>query len=89
MTRAGGTEAASIAEAVRDADVVITMVPASPQVEAVAYGPDGILEHARAAAQLVASAVACGDGELDHSALLRGVQRLSGYEVGDAEPESA
>jgi 2-hydroxy-3-oxopropionate reductase len=32
LTAAGGTAAASIAEAVRDADVVITMVPASPQV---------------------------------------------------------
>ena len=30
------------------------------------------------AGQLVASAVASGDGHLDHSALLRGVQRLSG-----------
>ncbi|WP_343036745.1 2-hydroxy-3-oxopropionate reductase [Flexivirga aerilata] len=29
-------------------------------------------------AQLVASARACGDGKLDHSALLRGVRRLSG-----------
>jgi 2-hydroxy-3-oxopropionate reductase len=29
-------------------------------------------------AQLMASARACGDGELDHSALLRGVERLSG-----------
>ena len=29
-------------------------------------------------AQLVASAKACGDGALDHSALLRGVERLSG-----------
>ncbi|MFE4061046.1 NAD-binding protein, partial [Streptomyces sp. NPDC059096] len=29
-------------------------------------------------AQLVASARACGDGGLDHSALLRGVQRLAG-----------
>ncbi|WP_407550389.1 2-hydroxy-3-oxopropionate reductase [Streptomyces sp. Pv4-95] len=46
LVAAGGKEAASIAEAVRDADVVITMVPASPQVEAVAYGPDGILENA-------------------------------------------
>ncbi|MEU9112589.1 2-hydroxy-3-oxopropionate reductase [Streptomyces sp. NPDC048483] len=53
LIAAGGTEAASIAEAVRDADVVITMVPASPQVEAVAYGPDGILENARAGALLI------------------------------------
>jgi 2-hydroxy-3-oxopropionate reductase len=30
------------------------------------------------AAQLMASARANGDGDLDHSALLRGVERLSG-----------
>ena len=47
LTAAGGRAAGSVAEAVRDADVVITMVPASPQVEAVAYGPAGILENAR------------------------------------------
>ncbi|MFD9107974.1 2-hydroxy-3-oxopropionate reductase [Streptomyces bottropensis] len=46
LTAAGGTAAASVAEAVRDADVVITMVPASAQVEAIAYGPGGILENA-------------------------------------------
>ena len=32
------------------------------------------------AAQLMASARACGDGDLDHSALLRGVERLAGRE---------
>jgi 2-hydroxy-3-oxopropionate reductase len=53
LAAAGGTAASSIAEAVRDADVVITMVPASPQVEAVAYGPDGILENARSGALLI------------------------------------
>ncbi|WP_052863704.1 2-hydroxy-3-oxopropionate reductase [Streptomyces niger] len=53
LVEAGGTEAASIAEAVRDADVVITMVPASPQVEEVAYGDDGILAHARDGALLI------------------------------------
>ncbi|MEE1764556.1 2-hydroxy-3-oxopropionate reductase [Streptomyces sp. SP18BB07] len=53
LTAAGGTAAASVAAAVRDADVVITMVPASPQVEAVAYGPDGILANARPGALLI------------------------------------
>lgn len=53
LAAAGGTAAASVAEAVRDADVVITMVPASPQVEAVAYGEDGILAHARDGALLI------------------------------------
>jgi 2-hydroxy-3-oxopropionate reductase len=49
----GGTAATSIAEAVRDADVIVTMVPASPQVEAIAYGEDGILAHARRGALLI------------------------------------
>ncbi|GCD33905.1 2-hydroxy-3-oxopropionate reductase [Streptomyces chrestomyceticus JCM 4735] len=53
LAAAGGTPAASIAEAVREADVVVTMVPASPQVEAIAYGPDGILENARRGALLI------------------------------------
>ncbi|MGW8400120.1 2-hydroxy-3-oxopropionate reductase [Streptomyces lydicus] len=49
----GGTAAGSIAEAVKDADVVITMVPASPQVEAIAYGPEGIVENAKSGALLI------------------------------------
>ncbi|KEG39079.1 2-hydroxy-3-oxopropionate reductase [Streptomyces althioticus] len=53
LAAAGGTAASSVAEAVRDADVIVTMVPASPQVEAVAYGPDGILENARRGALLI------------------------------------
>ncbi|ROS74600.1 2-hydroxy-3-oxopropionate reductase [Cellulomonas sp. PhB143] len=43
----GGTAATSIADAVRDADVIITMVPDSPDVEAVVLGEDGVLAHAR------------------------------------------
>ncbi|MFC9238069.1 NAD(P)-binding domain-containing protein, partial [Streptomyces decoyicus] len=34
LAAAGGTAATSIADAVTDADVIITMVPASPHVEA-------------------------------------------------------
>jgi 2-hydroxy-3-oxopropionate reductase len=49
----GGTAAASIAAAVKDADVVITMVPASPHVEAIAYGADGILENTKSGALLI------------------------------------
>ncbi len=37
-----------------------------------------ILPLGAVAAQLMASARACGDGNLDHSALLRGVERLAG-----------
>ncbi|MEV0580632.1 2-hydroxy-3-oxopropionate reductase [Streptomyces sp. RTGN2] len=53
LAAAGGTGASSIADAVKDADVVITMVPASPQVEAIAYGSEGILENAKRGALLI------------------------------------
>ncbi|WP_372500087.1 2-hydroxy-3-oxopropionate reductase [Sphaerisporangium perillae] len=43
----GGKGAASVPEAVAGADVVITMLPDSPQVEEVAFGADGLLEHGR------------------------------------------
>ena len=42
----GGRGAASLAEAVRDADVVLTILPDSPDVEAVVFGDDGILANA-------------------------------------------
>jgi 2-hydroxy-3-oxopropionate reductase len=50
LVAAGGRGAESVAEAVRDADIVITMVPDSPDVEALALGPDGIYAHARSGA---------------------------------------
>src|SRR5690606_41315525 len=43
----GGTAAGSVAEAVANADVVMTSLPKPPDVEAVALGPGGIGEHAR------------------------------------------
>ena len=43
----GGRAAGSIAEAVAEADVVITMVPDSPDVEGVALGEDGIFANAK------------------------------------------
>ncbi len=53
LLAAGGEAAASISEAVRDADVVITMLPDSPQVEQVAYAPDGVLANARPGTLLI------------------------------------
>ncbi|WP_329578335.1 2-hydroxy-3-oxopropionate reductase [Kitasatospora sp. NBC_01250] len=47
LVAAGGHGASSIADAVKDAEVVITMVPADPQVEQVVLGEGGVLEHAR------------------------------------------
>jgi 2-hydroxy-3-oxopropionate reductase len=47
LVEQGGRGAGSLAEAVRDADVVVTMVPDSPDVEAVTLGEDGIYAQAR------------------------------------------
>ncbi len=46
LVAAGGQGAGSVAEAVREAEVIITMVPDSPDVEGVALGEDGIYAHA-------------------------------------------
>ncbi|MQA12378.1 MAG: 2-hydroxy-3-oxopropionate reductase [Pseudonocardiaceae bacterium] len=53
LVASGGTKAASIADAVREADVVITMLPNHPQVEAVVLGEDGVLQHAKPGALLI------------------------------------
>lgn len=53
LERSGGTGAGSIAEAVRDADVVVTMLPDSPDVEAVALGDDGVLANAASGALFI------------------------------------
>lgn len=46
LVAAGGNGAGSVAEAVRDADVVVTMLPDSPDVRAVVMGEGGVLAHA-------------------------------------------
>lgn len=41
----GARKAGSVADAARGADVVVTMLPATPHVEAVVLGADGVLAH--------------------------------------------
>jgi 2-hydroxy-3-oxopropionate reductase len=53
LVAAGGQGAGSIADAVRDADVVATMVPDSPDVRAVLTGDDGVFAHAPAGALVI------------------------------------
>ncbi|MBB1244785.1 2-hydroxy-3-oxopropionate reductase [Streptomyces durbertensis] len=53
LAAAGGKAAGSIAEAVAEADVVVTMVPADPQVKAVILGEDGVVAHARQGATII------------------------------------
>lgn len=53
LAEAGGTAAGTVAEAVRDAEVVITMLPDSPDVEAVVLGDGGVLSAAGKGALLI------------------------------------
>jgi 2-hydroxy-3-oxopropionate reductase len=79
LVEAGGTGASSIADAVKDADVILTIVPDSPDVEGVVRGGDGVFAHAKAGAlwidnssirpdvakTLAEEAVAAGFGAVD------------------------
>ncbi|MFJ2904105.1 NAD(P)-binding domain-containing protein [Streptomyces sp. NPDC087212] len=78
LAAVGGSVAGSITAAVRDADVIIMMVPASPQVEAVAYGPDGILAHALPGALLIDRSSITPQTSIDlaQAALAKGVRVL-------------
>jgi 2-hydroxy-3-oxopropionate reductase len=53
LVEQGGRGAADVADAVRDADVVLTMLPDSPDVEAVVLGEGGVLETAPRGALLI------------------------------------
>ncbi|MBT2385130.1 2-hydroxy-3-oxopropionate reductase [Streptomyces sp. ISL-11] len=53
LAAAGGTPAGGVAEAVRGAEVIVTMLPADPHVEAVVLGEDGVLAHAEPGALLI------------------------------------
>lgn len=53
LIEAGGSSADTVADAVADADVIITMVPDSPDVAAVLQGPDGAFAHAKSGALII------------------------------------
>ncbi|MFF6804535.1 2-hydroxy-3-oxopropionate reductase [Streptomyces sp. NPDC012616] len=53
LVAAGGRGADSVAEAVADADAVITMLPADAEVTEVALGKGGVLSHARPGTLLI------------------------------------
>ncbi|KDN17466.1 2-hydroxy-3-oxopropionate reductase [Amycolatopsis rifamycinica] len=53
LAAAGGRAATGVADAVAGADVVITMLPNHPQVEAVVLAPDGVLDHAEPGTLLI------------------------------------
>ncbi len=87
----GGHGAETVAEAVAGADAVITMVPDSPDVEALLAGEDGVFTHARAGTLLVDMSTIRPDVSRDLA--LQGQQRglrvldapVSGGEAGAVE----
>jgi 2-hydroxy-3-oxopropionate reductase len=53
LAEAGGTAASTVADAVRDRDIIITCLPDSPDVEDVTLGADGVFAHAREGALFI------------------------------------
>lgn len=88
LVQAGGTVTDTVAEAVRGADAVATMLPDSPDVRAVLTGPDGVLATAADGALVIdfSSVSPQTATELGTAARERGLRPLdapvSGGEVG-------
>ncbi|MFI0909121.1 2-hydroxy-3-oxopropionate reductase [Streptomyces abikoensis] len=91
LAAAGGTPAASVREAVADADVVVTMLPADREVVAVARGDDGVLANARPGTLFIdmSSISPATSAALAAEAAARGIRVLdapvSGGEAGAVE----
>jgi 3-hydroxyisobutyrate dehydrogenase len=76
----GGHAAAGIAQAAAAGDIVITMLPAGPQVRAVYLGPDGIIAHARPGALLID----CSTIDVETARLVTEAAAAKGLEMLDA-----
>ncbi|NLU65936.1 2-hydroxy-3-oxopropionate reductase [Streptomyces sp. HNM0574] len=91
LVKEGGKGAASIAEAAAGADVVITMVPASPQVEQVVLAEGGVLENIPSGSTVIDMSSITPQTSVDvaEAAKARGVKVLdapvSGGEAGAIE----
>ena len=80
LAERGGHAASSAIEAAASGDVVITMLPAGPQVRAVYLGPDGIIARARKGALLID----CSTIDVETARLVAAEARKAGLEMLDA-----
>lgn len=71
LVTAGGRAAASVAEAVREAEVVALMVSDTPDVEEVLTGGGGVFEHARPGTLVVDFSTIRPDAAAEHAARAR------------------
>jgi 2-hydroxy-3-oxopropionate reductase len=91
LVAAGGIAGRDLGEDVVGADVIITMLPDSPDVRAVLLGPEGIIEHAREGSTVIdmSTVTPALAVEVAHSAAGEGVSALdapvSGGEAGAIE----
>jgi 3-hydroxyisobutyrate dehydrogenase len=76
----GGKAAATAAEAAMAGDIVVTMLPAGPQVRAVYLGPDGIIAKAKKGALLID----CSTIDVETARLVTEEARKAGFEMLDA-----
>ena len=76
----GGKAAANVAEAAAAGDVIVTMLPAGPQVRAVYLGPDGIIAKAKKGALLID----CSTIDVETARTVTEAARAAGFEMLDA-----
>lgn len=78
LVEAGGRAAEGVADLARQADVIITVLPDTPDVEGVVLGAEGVLAHARRGSQLIdMSTVDPGLAvQIDAAARERGIRSL-------------
>jgi 3-hydroxyisobutyrate dehydrogenase len=80
FAKAGGQPAQSIAAAVADAELVVTMLPAGPHVREVYLGEGGVLGAAKAGAQLVDSSTI----DVETARAVHGAAAARGFDLIDA-----
>ncbi|PLC49218.1 3-hydroxyisobutyrate dehydrogenase [Pollutimonas subterranea] len=85
LVSVGGQTAASIADAVAVADIVISMVPTGKHVRAVYEGPDGVLQHARPGTLLIDSSTI----DVENSRAVSQAAEAAGFVMVDAPVSGA
>ena len=80
LAERGGHVAASAVEAATAGDMIITMLPAGPQVRAVYLGPDGIIARAKKGALLID----CSTIDVETARLVTAAAKEAGFEMLDA-----
>jgi len=80
LTEKGGHAAASTTEAAASADIIVTMLPAGPQVRAVYLGPNGIIANAKKGALLID----CSTIDVETAQAVTAAAKAAGLEMLDA-----